>query len=67
MVLAGDRRVEERHDPVAEVLVHHPAVTPAGPIRAGVGVHSRPAFLGVPGSGDRLDFSALGDTVTVAA
>jgi adenylate cyclase len=36
-------------------------------IRVGVGVNSGVAFVGAIGSGDRLDFSALGDTVNVAA
>ena len=38
-----------------------------GGVRVGVGVHSGPAFVGTVGSGDRLDFSALGDTVNIAA
>ncbi|MEO5939351.1 MAG: adenylate/guanylate cyclase domain-containing protein [Candidatus Limnocylindrales bacterium] len=33
----------------------------------GVGVHSGEAFVGVIGSGEKLDFSALGDTVNIAA
>jgi adenylate cyclase len=36
-------------------------------VRVGVGVNSGLAFVGTVGSGDRLDFSALGDTVNVAA
>ncbi|MGZ6295476.1 MAG: adenylate/guanylate cyclase domain-containing protein [Candidatus Limnocylindrales bacterium] len=32
----------------------------------GAGLHTGTAFVGVLGSGDRLDFSALGDTVNVA-
>ena len=38
-----------------------------GGVRVGVGVHSGPAFVGALGSDDRLDFTALGDTVNVAA
>jgi len=38
-----------------------------GGVRVGVGVNTGPAFVGALGSGDRLDFSALGDTVNVAA
>lgn len=38
-----------------------------GGARVGVGVHSGQAYVGTIGSGDRLDFSALGDTVNVAA
>ncbi|MEP6639820.1 MAG: adenylate/guanylate cyclase domain-containing protein [Chloroflexota bacterium] len=33
----------------------------------GVGVHSGEAFVGVIGSGEKIDFSALGDTVNIAA
>jgi len=40
---------------------------PASGVRVGAGVHRGTAFVGVLGSGDRLDFSALGDTVNVAA
>jgi adenylate cyclase len=40
---------------------------PGSGIRVGAGVHTGPAFVGVLGSGDRFDFSALGDTVNVAA
>jgi adenylate cyclase len=40
---------------------------PAAGVRVGAGVHSGPAFVGVIGSGERLDFTALGDTVNVAA
>jgi adenylate cyclase len=39
----------------------------AGGVRVGVGVHSGDAFVGAIGSDDRLDFTALGDTVNVAA
>jgi adenylate cyclase len=38
-----------------------------GGVRVGVGVHTGQAFVGVLGSGDKLDFSALGDAVNVAA
>jgi adenylate cyclase len=39
----------------------------AGGVRVGVGVHAGEAFVGAIGSDDRLDFTALGDTVNVAA
>lgn len=39
----------------------------AGGVRVGVGVHTGTAFVGAIGSDDRLDFTALGDTVNVAA
>ena len=40
---------------------------PASGIRVGAGVHGGRAFVGVMGTGDKLDFSALGDPVNVAA
>jgi adenylate cyclase len=40
---------------------------PASGIRVGAGVHRGTAFVGVMGTGDKLDFSALGDPVNVAA
>jgi adenylate cyclase len=36
-------------------------------VRFGVGVHTGIAFVGTLGSGDKFDFSALGDTVNAAA
>ena len=39
----------------------------AGGVRVGVGVHTGDAFVGAIGADDRLDFTALGDTVNVAA
>ena len=40
---------------------------PGAGVRVGAGVHHGSAFVGVLGSGEKLDFSALGDTVNVAA
>jgi len=40
---------------------------PGQGVRVGVGVQTGSAFVGVLGSDDKLDFSALGDTVNVAA
>jgi adenylate cyclase len=39
----------------------------AGGVGIGAGVHTGQAFVGVLGSGDKLDFSALGDAVNVAS
>jgi len=36
-------------------------------VRAGAGVQSGTTFVGVLGSGDKLDFSALGDVVNTAS
>ncbi len=36
-------------------------------LMVGVGVHSGEAFVGVVGSDDKTDFTALGDTVNIAA
>ncbi len=39
----------------------------AGGVRVGAGIHTGEAFVGTAGSGEKLDFTALGDTVNVAA
>jgi adenylate cyclase len=39
----------------------------AAGVRVGAGIHAGRAFVGVMGTDDRLDFTALGDTVNVAA
>jgi len=39
----------------------------AGGVQVGVGVHTGEAFVGTVGADERLDFTALGDTVNVAA
>jgi len=38
-----------------------------GGVRVGVGLHTGEAFVGTVGTADHLDFSALGDTVNIAA
>jgi adenylate cyclase len=67
-VLAGgdhpDRAVSAALDLVAAV---DRSSLPGSGIRIGAGVHCGKTFVGVLGSGDRLDFSALGDAVNVAA
>jgi adenylate cyclase len=39
----------------------------APPIQIGIGLHSGPAVVGNIGSGDRVQYTAIGDTVNVAA
>jgi adenylate cyclase len=39
----------------------------AAGLRVGAGIHAGTAFVGVMGTDERLDFTALGDTVNVAA
>jgi adenylate cyclase len=67
-VVAGD--IHARHAVVAgEALlaaVRDPMLVQGG-VRVGVGVHTGLAFVGTMGTDDKLDFSALGDTVNVAA
>ena len=60
----GERAVTAALDLVAAV---ERSSLPAAGIRVGAGVHRGPAFVGVLGTGDKLDFSALGDPVNVAA
>jgi len=45
---------------------HDPHLVEAG-VRFGVGVHTGVAYVGTLGSGEKFDFSALGDTVNSAA
>jgi adenylate cyclase len=60
----GDRAVSAAIDLVSAV---ERSDLPAMGFRVGAGVHRGPAFVGVLGTGDKLDFSALGDAVNVAA
>src|SRR5204862_4626245 len=67
-VIAGEnhaaRAVKAAEDILDEV---EGSELPRHGVRAGVGVQTGTAFVGVLGSDDKLDFSALGDTVNVAA
>jgi adenylate cyclase len=50
-----------------QALLRAVAGAPGRRLPVGVGVHSGMAYVGVVGSGDESDFSALGDVVNVAA
>jgi len=67
-VVAGDvhaRRAIEAGEALLRAVDDPDLV--AGGVRVGVGVHTGDAFVGAIGAEDRLDFTALGDTVNVAA
>ncbi len=67
-VVAGDRhaiRAIEAGEALLRAVEDRELV--AGGVRVGVGVHTGEAFVGTVGAGERLDFTALGDTVNVAA
>jgi adenylate cyclase len=67
-VVAGDRhalRAIEAGEAVLRAVEDRELV--AGGVRIGVGVNTGAAFVGAIGSGDKLDFTALGDTVNIAA
>jgi adenylate cyclase len=67
-VIAGDLHARHAIDAGEALLraVDDPSLV-AGGVRVGVGVHTGEAFVGAIGSDERLDFTALGDTVNVAA
>jgi adenylate cyclase len=66
--LTGENHSGRAVDAALEVLemARRPDLV-AGSVEIGVGVHTGAAFVGVVGVGERLDFTALGDTVNVAA
>ena len=66
--LAGENHAGRAVDAAVDVLdmARRPDLV-AGGVQIGVGVHTGSAFVGVVGAGDKLDFTALGDTVNVAA
>jgi adenylate cyclase len=67
-VMTGElhaRRAVEAGEAILKAVMDRELV--AGGVRVGVGIHTGRAFVGTVGSDERLDFTALGDTVNVAA
>lgn len=44
-----------------------PPLSDSSPVPVGVGIHAGPVMIGNIGSGDHLDYTAIGETVNVAA
>jgi adenylate cyclase len=67
-VIAGQRHAAQALEAGRDLLSssEHRGLTTDG-LLIGAGVHTGVAFAGSLGSGDHLDFTALGDTVNVAA
>lgn len=67
-VLAGEMHGERALGAAVDLVaaVERSSLAASG-VRVGAGVHCGQAFVGVLGSGDKLDFSALGDPVNVTA
>ncbi len=67
-VIAGDNHAERAITGGRAILeaVERDGLSQKG-LMVGAGVHTGEAFVGVIGSGEKLDFTALGDTVNIAA
>jgi adenylate cyclase len=67
-VIAGTNHAERAIRAAREILEEiEGSDLPRHGVRIGIGLQSGTAFVGVLGAQDKLDFSALGDTVNVAA
>lgn len=67
-VIAGGNHAERAILAAREILEEiEGSDLPGHGVRIGIGVQTGTAFVGVLGAQDKLDFSALGDTVNVAA
>lgn len=67
-VIAGENHASRAITAAEEILEKvERSELPGNGVRVGIGLHAGTAFVGVLGSDDKLDFSALGDTVNVAA
>jgi adenylate cyclase len=67
-VIAGTNHAERSILAAREILQEiESSDLPRHGVRIGIGLQSGNAFVGVLGAQDKLDFSALGDTVNVAA
>lgn len=67
-VITGENHASRAIDAGHAVLqaIEHDGLARRG-LRVGAGIHTGEAFVGVVGGGEKIDFTALGDTVNIAA
>jgi class 3 adenylate cyclase len=51
---------------MADIRAYHETVGPADRLQFGIGVHTGEAIVGNVGSPERLDYTAMGDSVNLA-